>query len=141
MPTRCSKAKAPKTNEKGEIISWDSHSPDSKALRALFDGGLITTETANKVKNDYPRFRQYASRTLNSALSNERKRMEKEVDTQIHRGSSGEFVLSTVFHSCCSSLTLFLLSCFFDLFAADMKAHSNLNINLGTINDYGSYFC
>lgn len=83
--------KAPKTNDKGEVVSWDSNSPDGKALRSLFDGGLITDETAKKVKKDYPRFRIYATRTLNSALNNERKRLEKEVDLQQARGSSGEF--------------------------------------------------
>jgi hypothetical protein len=86
------RTKAPKTNEKGEVISWDSSSPDGKALRLLFEGKLITNETARQVKKDYPRFRLYASRTLNSALSNERKRVEKEVDTQMKRGSSGKFV-------------------------------------------------
>ena len=90
---KSTKTKAPKTNEKGEVISWDSNSPDGKALKALFDGGLITDETAKIVKKNYPRFRVYASRTLNSALTNERKRLEKEVDTQKARGSSGEFCL------------------------------------------------
>lgn len=74
-----------------EIISWNSASPDGKALRALFDAGMITNETAKQVRKEYPRFRPYASRTLNSALNNERKRIEKEVDTQQARGSSGEF--------------------------------------------------
>jgi len=87
------RTKAPKTNEKGEVISWDSSSPDGKALRLLFEGKLITNETARQVKKDYPRFRLHASRTLNSALSNERKRVEKEVDTQMKRGSSGKFIL------------------------------------------------
>lgn len=87
---KSTQTKAPKTNEKGEIISWDSSSADGKALRALFDGGLITNETAKQVKKSFPMFRNYANRTLNSALNNERKRVEKEVDTQKARGSSGE---------------------------------------------------
>jgi len=79
----------PKTDENGEIISWDSASEDGKALKTLFDGGLITTETAKIVKKEHPRFRKHATRTLNSALGNERKRLETEVDTQVKRGSSG----------------------------------------------------
>ena len=89
LKAKSTEVKAPKTNEKGEIISWDSSSKDGKALRALFDGGLITDETAKQVKQEYPRFCNFASRTLNSALTNERKRLEKEVDMQKNRGASG----------------------------------------------------
>lgn len=88
--------KAPKTNEKGEIISWNSNSPDGKALRTLFEGGLITDETAVKVKKAFPQFHPYSNRCLNSALTNERKRIEKEIDTQKARGSSGEFLLMSL---------------------------------------------
>lgn len=88
--TKSTNTKPPKTNEKGEIISWDSKSKDGKALKALFDGGLITTETAAKVQKAYPQFRPYSNRCLNSALSGERKRLEIEVDTQMARGSDGE---------------------------------------------------
>lgn len=85
--------KVPTMNEKGEIISWSIGSADGKALRALFDGGVITNETAAKIKQEYPRFRSYATRTLNAALASERKRIEKEVDTQLQRGSSGKLSL------------------------------------------------
>jgi len=89
--TKSVDTKAPKTNEKGEIISWDSANDDGAALKTLFDGGLITTETAKVVKKEHPRFRKCAVRTLNSALANERKRLEAEVDNQVKKGSSGEF--------------------------------------------------
>lgn len=87
-----SKSEALKTNQKGEVVSWDRNSPDGKALKALFDGGLITDQTASQVKHDFVRFRIYAATTLNSALSNERKRMQKEIDSQMKRGANGEFV-------------------------------------------------
>jgi len=101
----------PKTDEKGEIISWDSTSDDGKALKALFDGGLITTQTASVVKKEYPRFRKHAVRTLNSALNNERKRLEKEVDTQQQGGSSGESVVVVRRLFCASVDVLFLPCC------------------------------
>jgi len=87
--TKSVNTNVPKTNEKGEIISWDSTSEDGTALKALFDGGLIATETAKAVKKEHPRFRNCAVRTLNSALADERKRLESEVDAQVKRGSSG----------------------------------------------------
>jgi len=83
----------PKTNELGEIISWDSNSEDGKALKTLFDGGLIATETAKVVKKEHPRFRKCAATALNSALSNNRKRLEAEADNQMKKGSSGELVV------------------------------------------------
>lgn len=115
---KSTQTKAPKTNAKGEIISWDSTSADGKALRALFDGGLITDETAKTVKKEYPRFRNYANRTLNSALTNERNRIAKEVDTQKARGSSGMLEWMLLFSSFVGLLLLssslsFVRSCFF----------------------------
>jgi len=89
--TKSVNTKAPQTNEKGEIITWDSTSEDGVALKTLFDGGLITTETAKTVKKEHPRLRKHAAHTLNSALANNRKRLEAEVDNQVKKGSSGEF--------------------------------------------------
>jgi len=91
--TKSVNTNVPKTNELGEIVSWDSNSEDGKALKTLFDGGLITTETAKMVKKEYPRFRKYATTTLNSALANSRKRLEAEADDQVKKGSSGESVV------------------------------------------------
>jgi len=121
---KSTKTKVPKTNEKGEVISWDSASADGKALRALFDGGLITDETAKKVQEDYPRFRIYASRTLNSALNNERKRMEKEVDTQKKCGSSGK-----CYCSCCP-VAVFILLLFCQVVLACCSPSLLLSISL-----------
>jgi len=61
----------------------EQQQPGWQAFEVLFDEGLITSnETAKTVQKDYPRFRLYSSRKLNSALNNEHKRMEKDVDTQ-----------------------------------------------------------
>jgi hypothetical protein len=41
-----------KTNEHGEVISWDSKSKDGQLLKLLLEQGHIKKETATKVKED-----------------------------------------------------------------------------------------
>ena len=78
------------TNEKGEIIQWDRKSPFGKKLSALFDAAILTIETGMVVKEKYPEFRIFATRTLNSALQAERNRIEKEALLRANRGSDSK---------------------------------------------------
>jgi hypothetical protein len=81
-----------KMNEKGELISWDSKSKDGQLLKVLLEQGYIKKETGSQVQQEYPQFAKYALKTLNSALNNCRKALEKEVDARQSRGSAGEWM-------------------------------------------------
>lgn len=80
--------KAVRTNEKGEITSWDGNSPDGKLLSHLFDQGVITTQTAKQLADAYPQYRRYAGKCLNAALHAMRKSKEKQVKLRQSRGSA-----------------------------------------------------
>ena len=84
-----SPSKTPQINEKGEITSWDSTNPDGKLLKILVEEGLLDKKTASDVKKDHPQFGKYALRTLNSALTNARGAVKKEVEARMHDASSG----------------------------------------------------
>jgi hypothetical protein len=86
-------AKPVKTNEKGEIISWNSNSKDGQLLKLLLEQGHIKKETAMQVQQDYPNFKKYALKTLNSALASNRKALEKAVDERRSDGNAGEWFL------------------------------------------------
>jgi len=97
-----------RTNQKGEITSWDSTTPDGKLLKLMVEQGILTTETGAAVKKDYPQFRKYATRTLSSALSNARNALQKQVDLRQSRGEQGESF--SHFETRDSFLGLFVLS-------------------------------
>eukprot|EP00957_Ditylum_brightwellii_P091746 6985381-Ditylum_brightwellii.AAC.1 len=89
MPCKATKSKAsssksPKKNEKGEIISWCNDSPDGQLLSVLFDQGIINSQTAGAMKNEYKQIDMYSNKTLGGVLSNICKKVAKEVDTRKH---------------------------------------------------------
>jgi hypothetical protein len=53
----------------------------------LYEAGLITTQSACKVKQQFVRFKHYATKNLNIALSNERKRMRDASEYQKEKGN------------------------------------------------------
>jgi hypothetical protein len=85
-PPKKPEDKPAKTNEKGEIISWSSRSKDGLLLKLLLEQGHIKKESATQVQKDYPQFAKYALKTLSSALNNNRKALEKEVDARRSNG-------------------------------------------------------
>jgi hypothetical protein len=82
-----------RTDEKGKVISWNSNSKDGQLLRLLMEQGHIKKETASQVMKDYPQFEKYALRTLSSALSSNRKALEKEVDARRSNGHACEWLV------------------------------------------------
>ena len=82
-----------KTNEKGEIISWNSNSKDGQLLKLLLEQGHIKKEAAMQVQQDYPNFKKYALKTLNSALASNRKALEKAMDERQSDGHAGKWFL------------------------------------------------
>ena len=76
-----------RTNEKGEIIQWDRNSRWGKQLTALFDAGVLTTETAKEIKLMFYDFRVFNTRTLNSAVRGEHMRKQNEAEMQKQKGS------------------------------------------------------
>jgi hypothetical protein len=93
-----------KMNEKGEIISWSSKSKDGLLLKLLLEQGHIKKESATQIQKEYPQFAKYALKTLSSALNNNRKALEKEVDARRSNGHACELVLEeTVPYFCFAS--------------------------------------
>lgn len=82
-----------RTDEKGKVISWNSNSKDGQLLKLLMEQGHIKKETASQVMKDYPQFEKYALRTLSSALSSNRKALEKEVDARRSNGHACEWLV------------------------------------------------
>jgi hypothetical protein len=68
-----------KTNQKGEVISWDSKSPDGKLLKLLVSDGRTVGKTPSQLMKDFPQFKKYNCKALSSALNNLRKSFEGEV--------------------------------------------------------------
>jgi len=83
-------------NNKGEITSWDSTSKDGKLLKTMFDNGIITTETATEIKDEYDQYAKYATKTLGSAVQNLRRQMKKQTEARKSSGSKSKFSAWTV---------------------------------------------
>jgi hypothetical protein len=95
---------ASKDEQKGEIISWSSKSKDGLLLKLLLEQGHIKKESATQIQKEYPQFAKYALKTLSSALNNNRKALEKEVDARRSNGHACELVLEeTVPYFCFAS--------------------------------------
>jgi hypothetical protein len=77
-----------KTNQKGEVISWDSKSPDGKLLKLLVSDGQTVGKTPSQLMKDFPQFKKYNCKTLSSALNNLRKSFEGEVKAARGGGST-----------------------------------------------------
>lgn len=85
------KFKAVKTNEKGEITTWNSNSSDGKLLKHLVADGQAAGKTPSQLVKEYPQFQKYSNKTLNSALTNTKRCFEAEVRAARGGGSSGKF--------------------------------------------------
>jgi hypothetical protein len=100
-----------KTNQKGEIISWDGKSLDGELLKLLVTNGQAAGKTPTKLMKDYPQFKKYNCKTLSSALTNLRKSFEAEVTAARGGGSSCKCfnLLFAFLENNCNSFSLFVI--------------------------------
>ena len=79
-----------RVNKKGEVSTWWSTSKDGKLLKLLFSQGAAEKFTASGIKDQFPQFQKYATRTLNSACQGLCKTMQSDIEARIAEGSRGE---------------------------------------------------
>jgi len=81
-----------KRNSKGLICNWDGTSSDAEFLKILVQSGSLEGMTQAQIQKEkrHAAFAECANATFASALSNMKKALGKEVETQRAGGSDGE---------------------------------------------------
>ena len=77
-----------KRDEKGNIVTWSGTSEDGNALKVLVESGMVDGLAAKAVRAKFPMFETYAYGTLNSALRNARRALNKTI---YHRSNGCKF--------------------------------------------------
>jgi hypothetical protein len=103
-----------KYDGQGKVLNWSQLWPEAKELETLVVNGLVDDVTPAQLCQKYPSFSSFAYRPLASALTNIRRKHNKEVANRAGYEACGAVCeyhrdLSDVLHRCPEGFVIFIV--------------------------------